>query len=76
MDDYITRIRHVAIEDGMLEARGLTTEQADEAMGFVVDNVDRFYGLSIRLMIQIAICMLADGVNWKDDVMATKMRTI
>lgn len=76
MDDYITRIEHVAIEDGMLVKRGLTEEQAAEAMQFVLENRDRFYGLSIRLMIQIAICMLADSDNWMEDVEATKMRTI
>ncbi|RUR06644.1 ATP-binding protein [Brucella abortus] len=75
-EDFITRIRHVAIEDGLLVSVGLSEEQADEVMQYVIDHTDRFYGLSLRLITQIAKCYLADPVNWKDDVEATKMRTI
>lgn len=74
-EDFIVRIRHVAIEDGMLVKSGLTDEQANEVMDFVIDNQSRFYGLSIRLVHQIAICLRTDPENWKDDVEATKMRT-
>ena len=74
-DDFITRLRHVGIEDGMLESHGLTAEEAQEVMDFVVENKDRFYGLSIRLLMQIAFCFTDDKENWKDDVIATKMRT-
>lgn len=74
-EDFITRIRHVAIEDGMLTRNGLTEEQATEVMDFVADNADRFYGLSLRLVYQMGICLLADEENWKDDIEATKMRT-
>jgi hypothetical protein len=73
--DFITRIRHVAIEDGMLTRAGLTQEQAVEVMDFVEENASRFYSLSLRLVHQIGICFLADEENWKDDVLATKMRT-
>jgi hypothetical protein len=73
--DFIVRLRHVAIEDEMLVKRGLTKEEADEVMAYVEENVDRFYGLSLRLMHQIALCFLADPVNWRDDIEATKMRT-
>ncbi len=75
-EDFLTRIRHVAIEDRFLIKRGLTPEQADEVMQFVVDNASNFYGLSIRLIMQIAYCYLDDPDNWKFDVEATKMRTI
>lgn len=75
-EDFLCRLRHVAIEDGMLVKSGLTDGQAAEVMQFVEDNVDRFYGLSLRLMHQMAICMRADPINWMDDVEATKMRTI
>lgn len=74
-DDFITRIRHVSIEEKMLEKAGLTEEQAMEVFTFVDDNRDRFYGLSLRLLHQMAICFLADEENWKDDIEATKMRT-
>lgn len=75
-EDFLCRLRHVAIEDGMLEAKGLTKGQADEVMIFVENNVSRFYSLSLRLMHQMAICMKADPINWEDDVEATKMRTL
>lgn len=74
--DFVTRIRHVAVEDGLLVDRGLTEEQAQEVMDFVLENVDNFYGLSIRLMMQIAFCYMDDHENWKFDVEATKMRTV
>lgn len=74
--DYITRIRHVAIEDGMLTKAGLSEEEAAEVMDFIEGHVDRFYGLSLRLVHQIAICYKADRENWKADIEATKMRTI
>lgn len=76
LEDYITRIRHVAIEDGLLIKLGLNEEEAHEVMDFIIDNVDRFYGLSLRLVLQIASCYLEDNENWKDDVEATKMRTV
>lgn len=74
--DFITRIRHVAIEDGMLVRSGLTVEQADEVMKFVEDHTDRFYSLSLRLVHQMGLCLMADEENWKDDIEATKMRTV
>lgn len=74
-DDFITRLNHVGIEDGLLENSGLTAEEAQEVMDFVIENKDKFYGLSIRLLMQIAFCFTDDKENWKDDVIATKMRT-
>jgi len=76
VEDYIARIRHVALEDGMLTKGGLTQTQAEEIVTFVTDNADRFYGLSLRLIHQIAICYKADHANWKEDVECTKMRTL
>lgn len=75
-EDYIARIRHVALEDGMLTRGGLTQEQAEEIVTFVEENADRFYGLSLRLIHQIAICYKEDRSNWKEDVECTKMRTL
>ena len=75
-DDFLTRLRHVGIEDGLLMDRGLTEEQAHEVMDYVVENVDNFYGLSIRLLMQIAYCYADDVEHWKFDVEATKMRTV
>ncbi len=74
--DFLTRLNHVAIEDNLLVDRGLSEEQAHEIMDYIVDNVDNFYGLSIRLVQQIAFCYQDDYDNWKFDVEATKMRTI
>lgn len=75
-EDFMTRIRQVSIDEGMLVKAGLTEDQALEVMSFVDENRDRFYGLSLRLMHQIASCYKADPDCWKDDVEATKMRTI
>lgn len=74
-DDFITRIRQVAIEEKLLEKQGLTEDQAHEVMDFILSNKDRFYGLSLRLVLQVASCLKADPINWQDDVTATKMRT-
>lgn len=75
-DDFITRINQVCLEDGMLEGMGLTYNQAEEVMDFIIQNANRFYGLSLRLAMQIAQCILLDEDNWQDDVIATKMKTI
>lgn len=76
VQDYITRIRQVAIEEGLLVSKGLTEEQAHEVYDFIVENQGRFYGLSLRLVGQIAICFKADPTTWRDDIEGTKMRTI
>jgi hypothetical protein len=75
-DDYICRINQVALEDGMLENMGLTQDQAVDVMDFITENASRFYGLSLRLAMQIATCILLDEASWQDDVEATKMRTV
>lgn len=75
-DDFIMRLQHVGIEDGLLVNQGLTEEQAQEVMDFVNLNVKHFYSISIRLLLQIAFCYLEDPACWKFDVEATKMRTI
>lgn len=75
-DDFIMRIQHVALEDGLLNSKGLDDEQAEEIFEFIVQNKDRFYGLSLRLVGQIAFCYMADPDTWKVDVEATKMRTL
>ena len=76
--DFMIRIRQVAGgEDGMLVKNfGLTVEQSEEALDFVTDHQTRFYGLSLRLMGQIALCMIADPEAWQRDIEATKMRTL
>lgn len=75
-EDFITRIRHVALEEGLLNTLGLDDEQAEEVFEFIVNNRDRFYGLSLRLVGQVAFCYSRDPDTWRDDVEATKMRTI
>jgi DNA polymerase III delta prime subunit len=76
--DFMIRIRDVAAgPSGMLVQHfGLTAEQSDEVVQFVEDNKERFYNLSLRLCGQIAICMKADPDGWREDVEATKMRTL
>lgn len=76
--DFMIRIRQVAEgEEGMLVKNfGLTMEQAEEVLDFVTDNQTRFYNLSLRLVGQIANCMKQDAEGWKEDVEATKMKTM
>jgi hypothetical protein len=74
-DDFITRIRQVAMDEHLLENKGLTPKQAQEVFDFIVENRERFYGLSLRLVGQIAICFKADPETWRDDVICTKCRT-
>ena len=65
-------------KDGFLfhEPYNLKRAQVDEIFAFVRENQTRFYNLSLRLVGQIAIQMLEDPANWRNDVKATKMRTI
>ena len=74
--DRLCRIRQVAIDDEMLKNYNLSEERAKEAMQFVEENAERFYGLSIRLMHQVALCMIMDKENWRKDVEITKMRSL
>lgn len=78
--DFILRIRQVSEgTDGMLqgdETLALTEEQATEVLDYVEEHQTRFYNLSLRLVRQVAQCYLADSEEWKDDVEATKMRTL
>lgn len=76
--DFMIRIRQVAEgEEGMLVKNfGLTLEQSEEVLDFVTDNQTRFYNLSLRLVGQIANCMKQDPEGWKEDVEATKMKTL
>lgn len=75
--DFMIRINKVAGgEDGMLAQMGLTPEQVAEVLEYVDENKARFYNLSLRLCGQIATCMIADPEGWREDVEATKMRTL
>lgn len=78
--DFMIRIRQVSEgEEGMLQTDPtlkLTAEQAAEVLDYVEAHQTRFYNLSLRLVRQIAQCYVADPEEWKDDVEATKMRTI
>lgn len=76
--DFIIRIGDVALgKQGMLSQPPyeLTAHQSFELFEFITDNPERFYNLSLRLLGQAALCMKADPVGWRDDIIATKMRT-
>lgn len=76
--DFIIRLRQVCDgENGMLtKDMGCTAEQRAEVLDFIEENQTRFYNLSLRLVRQVAQCLLADPEDWKGDVEATKMRTV
>lgn len=75
--DFMIRIRQVSEgPEGMIaRCTGLTAEQAEEVLDFVAEHQERFYNLSLRLILQIANCMKEDLGEWRLDVEATKMRT-
>lgn len=72
--DIIVRMKQVVYEHKMLEKMGLEAEEVDSIMEFVMENKDRFYHLSLRLLHQIGLCFMADNENWAVDVEMTKMR--
>lgn len=76
--DFMIRINDVSAgPNGMLCTHfGLTPEQSAEVLEFVDEHKERFYNLSLRLVGQIAILMKADPEGWREDVEATKMRTL
>jgi hypothetical protein len=76
--DFMIRIRDVAAGPGgmLVQSFGLDVAQSEEVLAFVEDNKERFYNLSLRLCGQIAICMRADPDGWREDIEATKMRTL
>lgn len=76
--DFMIRLRQVSDgENGTLQkVHGLTPEQAVEVMDFIDQNKGRFYNLSLRLVNQVAEAYLDDPDGWKDDIIATKTRTM
>lgn len=53
---------------------GLDGDQTDAVLDFIEENAGRFYGLSLRLVTQVAELMVADPANWQDDVALVKFR--
>jgi hypothetical protein len=76
--DFMIRIRQVAEgPEGMLEKiHGLTPEQSAEVLDYVEENKNRFYNISLRLVGQVANAYMDDPDGWRDDIEATKMRTM
>jgi hypothetical protein len=79
--DFMIRIRQVACGDeGMLRSERfqwkLNKVQEKEVIDFIDQNKERFYNLSLRLVGQVATCLKADPKEWRQDIEATKMRTL
>lgn len=76
--DFMIRIRQVSEgDDGMLATQfGCTAEETEEVLDFIAEHQTRFYNLSLRLVGQVAVCRTADPERWREDVEATKMRTM
>ncbi len=74
LDDYMVRIRQVAVEGGMLmRDHGLLPEDVDTIIEFISKNRTRFYHLSLRLVHQIAVVYKASD-EWQTDLEVTKMK--
>ncbi len=76
--DFMIRIRQVSEgENGMLAQQfDCDADAAKEVLDFIEENRKRFYNLSLRLVGQVAVCRMSDPERWKEDVEATKMRTV
>ena len=74
--DFITRIRQVAVDEGILIGLGLSKAQSGEVMEYIESNANRCYSLSIRLAMQLAKCILAEPDSWREDANATQLRTL
>lgn len=76
--DFMIRLRQVSEgPDGMLATQfGCDEEEIEEVLDFVAEHQTRFYNLSLRLVGQVAVCRTADPERWREDVEATKMRTM
>ena len=73
-EDVLCRLYQVGMEDGILTKQGLTEEQAEEVFAYITENADKFYNLSIRLLLHAAYCRLDEPDFWELDLEATKMR--
>jgi hypothetical protein len=70
--EIIARIRQIA--PVILADLDLDAEQTTEVLDFIADHRDRFYGLSLRLVTQVAELMQADPDNWQEDVALVKFK--
>ncbi len=76
--DFMIRLRQVSEgPEGMLAKQfGCDEKEIEEVLEFIAENQTRFYNLSLRLVGQVAVCRTADPERWREDVEATKMRTM
>lgn len=61
--DYIVRIKQV-IAEGMLRQQGLTPDQEQQVLDYVVDNQDRLREVSLRIAVKIGNLVKMGG-DWK-----------
>jgi hypothetical protein len=75
--DYMVHIRSVASgPNGMLANDfGLNEGDIESVLSFIDENKSKFFGLSLRLVGQVAEEYLADPDNWQENIELSKMRT-
>lgn len=62
--DILIRIKQV-LNRGMLESKGFSNEEQDIIYQFVVDNCDRLWEVSLRMVEKLAIVYRSNPDNWK-----------
>lgn len=73
--DKFLWLREVTLNKGMLSKKGLTTEQSQEIIDFVDENVDRMRELSLRMILKLADLRKVEGnYNWRHRAEVTCMK--
>ncbi len=62
--EYMIKIKQT-IKAGMLRDQGITQVQETEIMDFIVENMDKFRELSLRLVEKVSALYKANPSNWK-----------
>lgn len=70
--EYLIKIKQT-LNEGMLSNKGFNKDEENEIMDFVVENVDSFRELSLRMIEKIAALYEANPSNWKNLVRAVCM---
>lgn len=70
--EYMIKIKQT-LDEGMLSNKGFTKEEEFEIYDFVVDNVDKFREMSLRMIEKVAALYEANPENWKNLVRAVCM---
>lgn len=74
--EILIRVKQIVRGSELLERQGLTTEQGEEILKWLENNVEKLREISIRSVIKVAQYMKSDGESWEEmaDVLMIKGR--